>query len=93
MSLKHRVLLQIIRQFLTGIAAQNILIIFQSIKVGVRRCTAGQTVAVLNELDIAQTCRNATVAVGIERIEVDADIAEAARVIFLAIIKILQILL
>ena len=57
--MKHRVLLQIIRQFLAGIAAQNILIIFQCIEVGVRRCTAGQTVAILDELDITQTYCNA----------------------------------
>ena len=78
--MKHRVLLQIIRQFFTGIATQNILVILQCIKVRIRRCTAGQTVTVLDELDIAQTYCNATVTVGIERIEVDADIAKAAGV-------------
>ena len=78
--MKHRVLLQIIRQFLTGVSAQNILIIFQRIKVSICRCTSRQTVTVLDELDVAQTYRYTTVTIGIERVKIDADIAETAGV-------------
>lgn len=73
-------LAQVVGQFLAGIAAEDFLIILQRIEIRLRRGTAGQTVAVLDELDIAKASRHAAIAVGVEGVEVDTYIAVAAGV-------------
>lgn len=73
-------LAQVVGQFFTGVAAEDFLVILQCIEVCIRRGTTRQAVAILDELDVAQTSRHATIAVGVEGVEVDADIAVAAGV-------------
>ena len=73
-------LAQVVGQFFTGVVAEDFLVILQCIEVCIRRGTTRQAVAILDELDVAQTSRHATIAVGVEGVEVDADIAVAAGV-------------
>lgn len=56
-------LAQVIRQFLTDTAAEDFLVILQCAEIRICRGTAGQAVAILDELDVAQTSRHATIAI------------------------------
>lgn len=63
-------LAQVIRQFLTGTAAEDFFVILQCAEIRISGGTAGQAVTILDELDVAQTSRNATIAIGVEGVEV-----------------------
>ena len=67
-------------QIVRNVIPQHILIIFQGVKVRIRGSLTGQPLAITYKLDIAQAGSYATVAVGIEGIEIDGHVAEAAGV-------------